>query len=92
VWVISPTVFPAFKRWFRGKPQLGAEPTERLKTGADELNVKSRRGRAEFFALPMMRIAIAPLGVSPYMFCDYSCLALTFASLREIFLQCRPKR
>jgi hypothetical protein len=48
VWVISPTVLPAFKRWFRGKPQLGAEPTERLKTGADELNVKAAVGAPSF--------------------------------------------
>jgi hypothetical protein len=37
------------------------DPTSktRLKTGADELNLEKRHGRAEFFALPITPLVIA---------------------------------
>jgi hypothetical protein len=43
----------------RNDLQIDATRTTRLKTGAYELKAKKHRGRAEFFALPMIRFAVA---------------------------------
>jgi hypothetical protein len=58
-----PRILAAYKCRFRDNLQIDAKSKTRLKTGADELKLEKRHGRAEFFALPITPFVI---GVSPF--------------------------
>jgi hypothetical protein len=60
-----PRILAAYKCRFRDNLQIDATPKTRLKTGADELKLEKRHGRAEFFALPITPF-VSPFAVSPF--------------------------
>jgi hypothetical protein len=56
---MAPIAYPRKDGGFRRDLRIDATRTTRLKTGAYELKAKKHRGRVEFFALPMIRFAVA---------------------------------